>query len=247
MTSAIQRPTTHFDERPDGAVPSFLIIHYTETRSLAEAEDYFLGRTVQPGGGRVSVHYMIDEEGTVFQYVDESKRAWHAGKSYWGGVTDLNGHSIGIELVNPGHQYGYRPFPLKQMDALRTLAQDIMARNAIPPRRVLGHSDIAPERKIDPGELFDWKLMAKHGIGIWPETPDAEDLRMGHEYAADRWSLRAAFTRVGYSPQADLDSVVRAFQRHFYPEAFRSPQTAGIPTPEMGARLHWLARNVPAA
>jgi N-acetylmuramoyl-L-alanine amidase len=241
----IQRPTAHFDDRPSGAKPSFLVIHYTETKNLKDAEDYFLGRTAHPTGGRVSVHYMIDEDGTIVQYVDESKRAWHAGKSYWDGVSDLNGHSIGIELVNPGHKYGYRAFPLRQMDALRRLSKEIIARNDIPAHNVVAHSDIAPERKIDPGELFDWPLMAKHGIGVWPAAPSAEDLKKGDEYATDRTSLREAFTKVGYNPQADLDAVIRAFQRRFYPEAFRTPQSVGVPTREMGARLNWLVRNKP--
>ncbi len=240
----IQRPSTHFDERSDGSKPSFIIIHYTDTKTLEEAEDYFLGRRLQASGGRVSAHYMIDFDGTVVQYVDEEKRAWHAGASHWAGMSDLNHHSIGIELVNPGRTYGYRPFPAAQMEALMKLVRDIMTRRSISPFRVLAHSDIAPARKQDPGELFDWKAMANAGLAVWPDPQD-EDRRIARDYLRDKNALREAFLKVGYDPKADLESIVTAFQRHFYPEAFRHPEKAGQPTEAMAARLHWLVRNRP--
>ena len=188
---------------------------------------------------------MIDYDGTIIQYVDESKRAWHAGKSFWGGITDMNAHSIGIELVNPGHTNGYKPFPAAQMDALRQLAKEIMKRHNIPAHNVIGHSDVAPDRKSDPGELFPWELMAKHGIGVWPGDLSKEDMRMGDDYKADPQSLREAFSKVGYDAHLDLETLTTAFQRHFYPERFKTPQSVGQPTRTMAARLHWLVRNRP--
>jgi len=242
----IKKPTAHFDQRASGAVPRFLILHYTETVGAQPAEDYFLGTVPHPTGGRVSVHYMIDEAGAITQYVDEDKRAWHAGLSYWDGTTDLNSHSIGIELVNPGHKHGYRAFPPVQMAALRQLARDIIARHGISPHHVLAHSDIAPMRKIDPGELFDWQALAGAGIGVWPDQLSPEDYKMAERYSNDRQSLKEAFTKVGYDPNADLDKTITAFQRHFNPEAFCPPQSPGTPNKLMGARLHWLVRHRPA-
>jgi len=239
-----QRPSDHWDERKNGAKPSIIIVHYTDTQNLTDAEDYFLGRRAHPGGGRVSTHYMIDEDGSVIQYVDEEKRAWHAGVSHWGGADDINSHSVGIELVNPGRKYGYRAFTAPQMESLMKLCRDIMARHGISPFRVLAHSDVAPTRKQDPGELFDWKAMALAGLAVWPK-PEAEDRRVAHDYVQDKNSLREAFLKVGYDPKADLESLIIAFQRHFYPEAFQHPQEPGKPTDDMAARLHWLVRNCP--
>lgn len=239
-----QRPTDHWDERQNGAKPSYIIIHYTETQSLEEAEDYFLGRRAHPGGGRVSVHYMIDFDGSIVQYVDEEKRAWHAGVSHWGGMDDINAQSIGIELVNPGRRYGYRPFPAQQMEALVRLCRDIMARRGISPFRVLGHSDIAPTRKADPGELFDWQMLARAGVAVWPKVED-EDRRMARDYVRDKEGLREAFLKVGYDPKADLDSLTVAFQRHYCPEAFKAPEQPGKANEAMAAKLHWLVRNRP--
>ncbi len=240
----IRRESDHCEDRHNGARPTILIIHYTETKTLEDAEDYFLGRKPHPGGGRVSAHYMIDRDGTVVQYVDEEKRAWHAGVSHWAGVDDINSHSIGIELVNPGRKYGYRPFTAQQMAVLFKLAREIMARHNISPHRVLAHSDIAPGRKADPGELFDWKMMAGAGLAVWPE-PSAEDRRIGADYARDQNSLRDAFCKAGYDPKAALEDVIVAFQRHFAPEAFKDRDKVGRMTGAMGARLHWLVRNRP--
>jgi N-acetylmuramoyl-L-alanine amidase len=232
----IQRPSPsgHFGDRKGGGKPDFLILHYTDTQDMAEAEDFFLARRPHPEGANVSAHYLIDEDGTIYQYVDESKRAHHAGVSYWNGITDMNSYSIGIELVNPGHKYGYRAFPAAQMAAAAELCRDIMARNSIPPQRVLGHSDVAIGRRIDPGELFDWKGLADQGIGVWP-VPLKEDFEK-----AATMDVRAALTAIGYDPDKDLVAVLGAFQRHFHPEIFAAPDKVGTPDPETLARLYHL-------
>ncbi len=236
----------HWDERRGGARPGFIILHYSDTRDFREAADYFTGVQVHPSGGRVSAHYMIDRDGRVEQYVDEDQRAWHAGRSYWAGTEDLNSHSIGIELFNPGRRFGYQPFPVQQVAVLVDLCREIMARHSISPYRVLGHSDVAPSRKSDPGELFDWKLLARAGCAVWPE-PNEEDRRIGSDYVRDQALLREAFIRAGYDPAASLDDLVLAFQRHYQPEIFgdQDKDRIGNINETMTARLHWLVRTRP--
>ncbi|MDP9095265.1 MAG: N-acetylmuramoyl-L-alanine amidase, partial [Pseudomonadota bacterium] len=170
----IQAPSPNFDERPAGIPIDTLILHYTGMQSADDA----IARLRDPVA-HVSSHYVVDEDGTVRQLVDEAHRAFHAGVSYWRGNEALNGRSIGIEIVNPGHDWGYRPFPPAQMRTVIELCQAIVTRHPIPPCNVVGHSDIAPDRKQDPGELFDWPCLAAAGIGLWPEqgdqpAPDAE-------------------------------------------------------------------------
>jgi N-acetylmuramoyl-L-alanine amidase len=223
----IDRLSPNFDER-GGAAPSFLILHYTET-TLQEADDFFMNASAD--GRRVSAHYMVDEDGTAYRYVDESKRAWHAGVSYWDGIENLNAHSIGIEIVNPGHANGYRPFPAAQMKMVAELCKEIMARHNIPADHVLAHSDIAPSRKKDPGELFDWSGLAAQGVGVWP-VPLKEDFEK-----AATMDVRAALTAIGYNPNDDLETVLTAFQRHYHPEIFKTPEKVGQPEPETLARL----------
>jgi N-acetylmuramoyl-L-alanine amidase len=176
-----------------------LVIHYTGMRSAEAA----LERMCDPAA-EVSAHYMIDEAGKVFALVEEEKRAWHAGASFWRGESAINSRSIGIELVNPGHEFGYRPFPEAQMAALIELAKGILTRWPIPARNVVGHSDVAPRRKQDPGELFDWRRLAENGIGLWPEPGEGE---------GDAAALLAAH---GYEIE-DLTATLTAFQRHFRP------------------------------
>jgi N-acetylmuramoyl-L-alanine amidase len=136
--------------------------------------------------------------------VPEARRAWHAGLSFWAGMRNVNACSIGIELVNPGHEFGYRAFPAAQIAALKNLCREILARHAIPAARVLGHSDIAPARKEDPGELFPWAEVAADGIGLWPQTS-------GGACGTD------GLARLGYDPDVPLDKTITAFQRHFRP------------------------------
>jgi N-acetylmuramoyl-L-alanine amidase len=194
-----ERLSPNCDERPCGRRPDMLILHYTGMRSAAEALD----RLCDPAA-QVSAHWLVEEDGQVWRLVPEELRAWHAGVSFWDGESGLNAGSIGIELVNPGHEFGYRPFPEPQMAALVALARGVVARWRIPPHRVLGHSDAAPRRKQDPGELFDWRRLAGEGIGLWPKpsTP------VGN--AAD---AAAAFGYEVIDPAATL----AAFQRRFRP------------------------------
>ena len=189
----------NFNARPEGASIDMLVLHYTGMQSAEAA----LTRLCDPAA-EVSAHYMIDEAGQVFALVDEEDRAWHAGVSVWRGEANVNNRSIGIELVNPGHEFGYRPFPEAQMAALIELANGSLWRWPIPPRHVLGHADVAPRRKQDPGELFDWRRLAEAGIGLWPEPGAVE---------GDAAAMLAAY---GYETE-DLSASLTAFQRHFRP------------------------------
>jgi N-acetylmuramoyl-L-alanine amidase len=176
---------------------------------------------------RVSSHYTIDEDGTVYVHVDESLRAWHAGVSHWRGATDINSRSIGIEIVNPGHEFGYRAFPGVQIDAVIELSKGILSRHRIPPRNVIAHSDIAPGRKEDPGELFPWPRLAGEGIGLWVEAQAVSGESLSHGDLGDAVrALQADLAAFGYGidPTGDYEArtrdVVIAFQRHFRPAMF---------------------------
>jgi N-acetylmuramoyl-L-alanine amidase len=163
----VERPSPNHDPRPAGAPVDILVLHYTGMRTAEEALD----RLCDPEA-KVSAHYTIDRDGCIYRHVGEERRARHAGVSWWAGERDVNGRSIGIELVNPGHEFGYVPFPEAQIDALMELAHAILARHPIPATRVLGHSDVAPARKTDPGELFPWRQLADAGIGVFPPPSD---------------------------------------------------------------------------
>jgi len=203
----VERPSPNHDARP-GAV-DMLVLHYTGMPTAEEA----LARLCD-AAAKVSSHYTIDEAGVVYRHVPEERRAWHAGVSFWAGEANVNGRSIGIEMVNPGHEFGYVPFAEAQITALIELAQGILSRHAIPARFVLGHSDVAPGRKTDPGELFPWQRLAEAGIGLWPSLSPTPATR-GDQAFADQLS------RFGYGvpPHVDvpLEAVVTAFQRHFRP------------------------------
>ena len=183
-----------------------LVLHYTGMKTGAEA----LARLCDPEA-RVSAHYTIDRDGRVYRHVPEEMRAWHAGVSYWAGQKNVNGRSVGIEIVNPGHEFGYVPFADVQIAALIDLADEIVQRHKIPANRVLGHSDVAPARKQDPGELFPWKCLAEYDLGIWPNGV-ASTLNEPFEKALCRFGY-------GVAPTADasLRDVIAAFQRHFRP------------------------------
>jgi N-acetylmuramoyl-L-alanine amidase len=208
-----ERNSPNHDQRPGDSAVDMLVLHYTGMPSALEALD----RLCSPEA-KVSAHYLVEEDGTIWRLVAEERRAWHAGVACWAGQRDINGASIGIELVNPGHEFGYRPFPDAQMKALETLALDILHRHPIPPRRVLGHSDVAPQRKIDPGELFDWQRLAQGGIGLWPDF-SAERRDAPRSIAETQERL----TFIGYdTPRSGVSDdktqrVIAAFQRHFRP------------------------------
>lgn len=209
------------EPRRGGVKPSLIILHYTGMPSAAKAIDW-----LSRAESGVSCHYVVDEEGRVTQLVPESLRAWHAGASYWRGETDLNSHSVGIEIQNPGHQHGYPDFPEAQMRGVIALAKDIMRRHPISVDGVLAHSDVAPGRKIDPGEKFNWALLAKEGLGIWvrPSPARSDDPGLGIGDRGPRVvSAQEHLASYGYNvkPSGVLDEtmekVLKAFQSHFRP------------------------------
>ncbi len=201
----INRPSPNFDERRHPI--SMVVLHYTGMPSAAEALD-----RLTDAEAKVSAHWVVAEDGQVVALVEESRRAWHAGKSWWRGITDVNSASIGIEIVNPGHEFGYRPFPAPQMDSVQTLVAAALAKYPIDPSNVVGHSDIAPARKDDPGELFDWSRLARAGLAA--AIPAAAVDPGWTEHGA-----LAAMHRYGYDI-TDPKAAVIAFQRRFRPGNF---------------------------
>jgi N-acetylmuramoyl-L-alanine amidase len=192
-----------------------LVLHYTGMQSAEAALD----RLCDPEA-RVSSHYLVEEDGAIWRLVPEERRAWHAGVSYWLSEKLLNTVSIGIEIVNPGHEWGYRAFPEAQMQAVEALCRDILARRRIPAYRIVGHSDIAPTRKADPGELFDWPRLARAGIGIWPEPAAELGRRRGRGVGmVERARALADLARIGYCVDAGTETAsLAAFQRRYRPE-----------------------------
>ena len=200
----IDCPSPNFDERDQPV--TMLVLHYTGMQDAPSA----IARLSDPEA-KVSCHYLVAEDGQILRMVDESKRAWHAGRSSWRGVQEVNASSIGIEIVNPGHEFGYRPFPEEQMAALIPLVADIVKRHNIPRANVVGHSDVAPARKRDPGELFDWARLAKHRLALERPTRNLMD---------PNWTdggFLLALERFGYDV-ANPDAAIMAFQRRFRPE-----------------------------
>lgn len=226
-------PSPNHGPRPAGVAIDTIVLHYTGMKTAAEA----LRRLCDPAA-KVSAHYAMDEDGSVIRLVPEEMRAWHAGVSSWRGESNINDRSIGIEIVNPGHEFGYRPFPEPQMAALIALLHGILGRHRIPAARVLGHSDVAPGRKQDPGELFDWKRLAREGIGLWPDISQNDSKTAPIPTVGAVQALLAAY---GYAvPQSGvLDAATRdtlvAFQRHFRPE-----RVDGVIDSETVGRLRWL-------
>jgi N-acetylmuramoyl-L-alanine amidase len=204
MSDIIDSPSPNFDDRD--APVSMLVLHYTGMQDAASA----IKRLRDPDA-KVSAHYLVAEDGQILRMVAEDKRAWHAGRSYWRAVSNVNSVSIGIELVNPGHEFGYRPFSEEQMDALIPLVSEIVGRHDIAPSNVVGHSDIAPSRKQDPGELFEWSRLAKAGLAL---------KRPGEGLMDPLWTdggFLLALERFGYDV-GDGKAAVVAFQRRFRPE-----------------------------
>lgn len=212
-------PSPNIEPRKAGYTPSILVMHYTGLPTVERAVD-----VLSRPDCKVSCHYVIDEDGRIIQMVAEEARAWHAGVSYWGGETDINSASIGIEIQNPGHMLGYPEFPAVQMRAVSALARDVTRRHGIPPHRVLAHSDVAPGRKIDPGEKFDWPGLADQGVGLWvaPSPVDEAETPCALS-SADVVQAREFLAAYGYkidlkgSFNSDMQTVVRAFQLHFRP------------------------------
>lgn len=222
----IELPSPNFNERR--SPPDMAVLHYTGMTSAKAALD----RLCDPAA-QVSSHYCVDEDGTVYRLVPEERRAWHAGVSYWKGETDINGVSIGIEIVNPGHEFGYNDFTSAQVDAVIGLLDGMRERWDIPDHRILGHSDVAPDRKIDPGEKFPWKALAEHGHGLWVEPDLPPDNVMGPplgpgDEGLGVFSLQGALGKLGYNVlpggpfDEDTATIVRAFQRHWLPDQIGS-------------------------
>lgn len=197
------RGSPNFDERR----PNFVILHYTGEDDAGRALEILTDPL-----RAVSAHYLVARDGTIHQLVDERDRAWHAGESRWGATTDLNSSSIGIELDKDGKA----PFAQAQVSALLRLLRDVVDRNRIPAENILGHSDVAPRRKIDPGPAFPWRTLAQQGFGLWCEPPYPD--------APASFDAIAGLRAIGYDV-ADADAAIRAFKRHFVP---------GGPSSELG-------------
>lgn len=219
MTPVISRPSPNFNERK---LPvSILVLHYTGMETAEAA----IERLCDPDA-QVSAHYVVKEDGAVLQLVDEENRAWHAGVSVWNGITDVNSASIGIEIVNGGHDFGLPDFPDAQINALIPLCKGILSRHDILPKNIVGHSDIAPDRKEDPGEKFPWRGLAAAGIGLWPGEGNGDRRILFEPGNRDRGVtlLQQALAGVGYEVVLDgvmseaMVSVVKAFQRRYRPE-----------------------------
>ena len=215
-------PSPNLDERKDGRRPDMILLHYTGMQNGEAA----LSRLCM-AASRVSAHYVVFEDGRIVQCVPEDKRAWHAGESSWAGETDINSRSIGIEIVNPGHEFGYRNFPLRQTAAVISLCRSILTRRGpLSAERRLGHSDVAPARKQDPGEKFPWELLSESGIGHWVsaapldlEGPTIKPGDRGEQVARLQRTLASygyAIAETGSYDDA-TGIVVTAFQRHFRP------------------------------
>ena len=212
MIEIADHPSPNHGPRPPGTPIDMLVLHYTGMITGQAA----LARLCD-SAAEVSAHYLVFEDGRVLRLVAEHRRAWHAGRSYWRGESDINSRSIGIELVNPGHTWGYKPFPMSQLAALVSLCHALLARHSIPAENVVGHSDIAPDRKEDPGELFPWRELASAGIGYFPSRSEGIP-------GVPLVSVQTALGRYGYriSPTGSYDlatrNVATAFQRRYRPD-----------------------------
>ncbi len=237
-----EHPSPNFDLR-GGRDIRLIVLHYTGMRTARAALERLCDRAA-----RVSAHYMIDEQGRILRLVRDEHRAWHAGHSYWRGEDDVNAISLGIELVNGGHDFGLPPYPEAQMESLLHLLDHLCHRFGIDRREIVGHSDVAFARKQDPGEKFDWEVLARNGFGIWPATPlppptEEEPLAPGSEGDAVR-VLQRQLAAFGYGLHEDgyygplTQAAVAAFQRHFNQE-----NVTGRADPDTLARLDWLVSN----
>ncbi|MBB1091374.1 N-acetylmuramoyl-L-alanine amidase [Rhodopseudomonas pseudopalustris] len=236
-------PSPNFGERNKARRPDMIVLHYTGMPDVEGA----LTRLCK-AGTEVSAHYVVLEDGRILQCVPESKRAWHAGVAKWAGEDDINSCSIGIEIINRGHDWGYPDYPLRQIAAVITLCRGIIIRRNVPPHRVLGHSDVAPSRKKDPGEKFPWRSLAASGVGHWVEPAPIEagaGFRLGAEGEQIR-VMQQALADYGYGIAATgkydpaTVEVVSAFQRHFRPE-----KVDGVADGSTLATLHALLGELP--
>src|SRR5881227_3192782 len=236
-------PSPNHGERNKGRQPDIIVLHYTGMPDVEGAIAQLCS-----AGTEVSAHYIVLEDGRIVQCVPEARRAWHAGVSSWSGEDDINSCSIGIEIVNRGHDWGYPEFPLRQIAAVIALCRGIMLRRKVPAHRVLGHSDVAPARKKDPGEKFPWHSLANSGVGHWVQPAPivrGEPLKLG-SISDDVAGLQAALAKYGYNipTHGKFDGptmeVVTAFQRHFRPA-----RVDGIADHSTISTLHALLASLP--
>jgi N-acetylmuramoyl-L-alanine amidase len=236
-------PSPNHGEREDGRRPDMILLHYTGMQDAGAAL-----ALLTKSGGEVSAHYFVFEDGLIVQMVEESRRAWHAGAAFWAGETDINSRSIGIEIANPGHAFGYPDFPSRQIAAVTALCRSIFTRFPIPAVRVLAHSDVAPSRKQDPGEKFPWRTLHDSGVGHWvkplPITEPGRSLVPGDRGDAVE-EMQKSLAEYGYGITANgaydptMTDVVTAFQRHFRPQ-----RVDGIADPSTQKTLeHLLAHH----
>lgn len=233
------KSSPNFEDRKNGLTPELIIVHYTSMESTAAVLEKFADAT-----SKVSAHYLIDEKGNIYALVDESKRAYHAGEGSWMGKDDINSRSIGIEISNRNGE----PYTKEQLFSLAMLIKDIQSRYDIPPESILGHSDIAPHRKQDPGEHFPWEKLSRHDIGRWPK-PTIKDKFNAAAVAKDEAKLKALFRVAGYDTgsfkgRPTLEEIITAFQRRYEPEVFKegSKTAPGVATARTVAKLRAVAR-----
>jgi N-acetylmuramoyl-L-alanine amidase len=237
-------PSANYGDRAKGRQPDMIVLHYT---GMPEVEGAI--RQLCAAGTDVSAHYIVLEDGRIVQLVPEAKRAWHAGVSSWAGEEDINSCSIGIEIVNRGHDWGYPEFPLRQIAAVIALCRGIMLRRKVPSHRVLAHSDVAPARKKDPGEKFPWHSLANSGVGHWVQPAPivhGESLKLG-SINENVEGMQRALARYGYGVpvtgkyDGPTMEVVSAFQRHFRPA-----RVDGVADHSTLATLQSLIASLPA-
>jgi N-acetylmuramoyl-L-alanine amidase len=238
-------PSANYGDRNKGRLPDMVLLHYTGMPDVESA----VAKLCTPGT-EVSAHYIVLEDGRIVQCVPEAKRAWHAGVSYWAGDDDINSCSIGVEIINRGHDWGYPDYPLRQIAAVIALCRGIMLRRKVPAHRVLAHSDVAPARKKDPGEKFPWHSLANSGVGHWVQPAPimrGESLKLG-TVSSDVENLQHALARYGYGVPVTgkydtaTTEVVTAFQRHFRPA-----RVDGIADLSTMSTLHALLQTMPDA
>lgn len=237
-----QRPSPNYNVRKTPI--DMIVLHYTGMSSLPEVLDKLTDKSSE-----LSAHFVVDVDGRIFQLVAENDRAWHAGVSNWQGQRDVNSRSIGIEIMNNGQT----PFTPEQMASVLSICKTMMAKHNIPAHHIVGHSDVAPGRKIDPGPLFPWGLLARYDIGIYPE-PTLGDYFAAAGKKGDLAYIRSMLARIGYgndySPNATppLRDIVAAFQSRFEPELYKhSADKAGIPTHRTVALLRAVVRETERA
>jgi len=233
----IQKPSTNFSQRPEGEIINSIVLHYTGM----ESEESAIAK-MRDSNFEVSCHYVVNQAGEIIQLVDEKMKAWHAGLSNWRGKDNINTNSIGIEIINKGHEFGYEEFPQKQISSVIDLCKFIKNNNPIDDNFITGHSDIAPNRKEDPGELFPWELLAENNIGLYLSAKEKDEITAGSP-AYDTYifttkeiiQAKILLHEIGYfvHPSDSLDEqfkkVLIAFYRRFFPERILIQQNTRYP------------------